>query len=144
MGVRGVIVSGLGGKEHRDFLASESRQRASLHQLPPFAVLVLDGALRRPIARPVAAILEALAGRVVAISVDPPALVFDEPDVTIPPTPPDHVRVRSGDHAGEEGRWAGLAGVRRVAGGTFLEAGWVVVGGRAPIAVPIADLERFA
>ena len=52
MGVRGVIVSGLGGKERRDFMASESRQRAALHRLPPFAVLVLDGALRRPIAGP--------------------------------------------------------------------------------------------
>jgi hypothetical protein len=143
MGVRGVVVSGLAGKERRDFLASESRQRASLHRLPPFAVLVLDGALRRPIAGPVAGLLEQLAGASVAISVDPPALVFDEPDVDLTPPPPDHIRVRSGDHAGEEGRWAGLAGVRRFAGGTFLEAGWVQLGGASPVAVPIADLERF-
>ena len=52
MGVRGVIVSGLAGKERRDFLASESRQRAALHRLPPFAVLILDGVIRRPIAGP--------------------------------------------------------------------------------------------
>ena len=143
MGVRGVIVSGLGGKERRDFLASESRQRAALHRLPPFAVLVLDGALRRPIAGPVAGVLEALAGRTVAITVDPPALVFDEPMVLIAPPPAGHVRVRSGEHAGAEGRWAGLAGVRRFSGGTFLEAGWVVLGDDPPIAVPIADLERF-
>ena len=57
MGVRGVIVGGLAGKERRDFLASEARQRAALHRLPPFAVLVLDGVMRRPIAGPIAAIL---------------------------------------------------------------------------------------
>jgi hypothetical protein len=144
MGVRGVIVSGLGGKERRDFMASESRQRAALHRLPPFAVLVLDGALRRPIAGPVAGILEGLAGHTVAITVDPPALVFDEPSLSIAAPPVGHVRVRSGEHAGAEGRWAGLAGVRRFPGGTFLEAGWVVLGDDPPIAVPIADLERFA
>jgi len=144
MGVRGVIVSGLAGKERRDFLASETRQRAALHKLPPFAVLVLDGAIRRPIAGPVHAVLEALSGVIVAITVDPPALVFDEPGLTIAPPAPDHVRVRAGEHAGEEGRWAGLAGVRRFAGGTFLEAGWIVLGDDPPIPVPLADLERFA
>lgn len=144
MGVRGVIVSGLAGKERRDFLASEGRQRAALHKLPPFAVLVLDGALRRPIAGPVAAVLEALSGATVAITTDPPALVFDEPGVTVAQVPPGHVRVRSGEHAGQEGRWAGLAGSRRFAGGTFLEAGWVTLGDGTTVPVPIADLERFA
>jgi hypothetical protein len=144
MGVRGVIVSGLAGKERRDFLASEHRQRAALHRLPPFAVLVLDGALRRPIAGPVAAVVEALAGSQVAIVIDPPALVFDEPSVEIVPPPPDHVRVVGGERSGQEGRWAGAAGLRRFAGGTFLEAGWVRFDGGAPVAVPLADLERFA
>jgi hypothetical protein len=144
MGVRGVVVSGLAGKERRDFLASEARQRAALHRLPPFAVLILDGVIRRPIAGPIAAILEALAGMTVAISVDPPALVFDAPGVDVAAPPADHVRVRSGEHAGEEGRWAGLAGIRRFAGGTFLEAGWVVFGDEPPRPVPLADLERFA
>ena len=144
MGVRGVIVSGLAGKERRDFLASESRQRAALHRLPPFAVLVLDGALRRPIAGPVASVLEGLAGATVAITIDPPAIVFDEPGLSVVPPSADHVRVRAGGHAGEEGRWAGLAGVRRFAGGTFLEAGWVVLGDDPPVSIPIADLERFA
>ena len=143
MGVRGVIVSGLAGKERRDFLASESRQRAALHRLPPFAVLILDGVIRRPIAGPIAAILEALSGMTVAISVDPPALVFDAPGVEISPPLSDQVRVRSGEHAGEEGRWAGLAGIRRFAGGTFLEAGWVIFGDDPPRPVPLADLERF-
>jgi hypothetical protein len=143
MGVRGVVVSGLAGKERRDFLASERRQRASLHRLPPFAVLILDGVIRRPIAGPIAAILEALAGMTVAISVDPPGLVFDVPSIEIAPAPADHVRVRSGEHAGEEGRWAGLAGIRRFAGGTFLEAGWVIFGDDPPRPIPLADLERF-
>jgi hypothetical protein len=144
MGVRGVIVSGLAGKERRDFMASESRQRAALHRLPPFAVLVLDGAIRRPIAGPIASVLEALAGATVAITIDPPAVVFDEPGITIASPAPGHVRVRSGEHAGEEGRWAGLAGVRRFAGGTFLEAGWVVLGDDPAVSIPLADLERFA
>jgi hypothetical protein len=144
MGVRGVIVSGLAGKERRDFLASEARQRAALHRLPPFAVLVLDGAVRRPLAGPVAAVLERLAGATVAITVDPPAMIFDEPRLVVDPPAIDHVRVRAGDHAGDEGRWAGLAGVRRFGGGTFLEAGWVVFGDDPPVSIPIADLERFA
>jgi hypothetical protein len=144
MGVRGVIVSGLAGKERRDFLASETRQRAALHRLPPFAVLVLDGAIRRPIAGPVLSVLEGLAGAAVAITIDPPAMVFDEPGLTVAEPPPGHVRIRSGERAGEEGRWAGPAGVRRFAGGTFLEAGWVVLGDDPAVSVPIADLERFA
>jgi hypothetical protein len=143
MGVRGVIVSGLAGKERRDFQGSEARQRAALHRLPPFAVLVLDGALRRPIAGPVAAVLEGLVGLTVAIVIDPPALVFDEPGLDVTTPPAGHVRVRSGDHAGREGHWAGLAGLRRFAGGTFLEAGWVAFGGEPPLPIPLADLERF-
>jgi hypothetical protein len=143
MGLRGVVVSGLAGKERRDFLASEARQRASLHRLPPFAVLVLDGAARRRIASPVGAVLSALAGREVAIVTDPPALVFDEPSVEVPPARPDLVRIRAGERAGREGRWAGLAGLRRFAGGTFLEAGWVEIEGGARVAVPVSDLERF-
>jgi hypothetical protein len=144
MGLRGIIVAGLAGKERRDFLASEARQRASLHRLPTFAVLVLDGAVRRRIATPFATVLSALVGREVAIVTDPPALVFDEPSLEFAPPAPDFVRVRSGDRAGAEGRWAGLAGQRRFADGAFLEAGWVelVAGGR--VAIPLADLERFA
>ena len=90
MGLRGVIVGGLAGKERRDFLASEARQRASLHKLPTFAVLVLDGAMRRRIAGPISAIFAALAGREVAIVTDPPALVFDEPKIKLPVPKADH------------------------------------------------------
>jgi hypothetical protein len=100
MGLRGVIVAGLAGKERRDFMASESRQRAALHRLPTFAVLILDGAFRRPIASPIAAVLQALAGREVAIVGDPPGLVFNEPKVVFDPPAPDLVRVRGGEHAG--------------------------------------------
>ena len=63
MGIRGIVVGRPGGKERRDFLASETRQRAALHRLPPFAVLVLEGAIRRPLATPVLGLLEALEGR---------------------------------------------------------------------------------
>lgn len=143
MGLRGIIVAGLAGKERRDFLASEARQRASLHRLPTFGVLVLDGAIRRPIASPVASVLAAIAGREVAIVMDPPALVFNESEVDLPPPPPDLVRIRAGERAGREGRWAGLAGLRRFADGTFLEAGWIRYEGGIPVAVPLADLERF-
>ncbi len=143
MGLRGIVVAGLAGKERRDFLASEARQRASLHRLPSFAVLVLDGAVRRPIASPIASVLSAIAGREVAIVMDPPALIFDESDVELAPPPPDLVRVRAGEQIGREGRWAGLAGLRRFTDGTFLEAGWIRQDGSAPVAVPLADLERF-
>jgi hypothetical protein len=88
-------------------------------------------------------VLEGLVGLTVAIVIDPPALLFDEPRLEVAPTPVDHVRARSGEHAGREGQWAGLAGMRRFAGGTFLEAGWVAFGGEAPVPIPLADLERF-
>jgi hypothetical protein len=143
MGLRGIIVAGLAGKERRDFLASEARQRASLHRLPTFAVLVLDGAIRRRIASPIASVLAALAGREIAIVTDPPAIVFDEPTIEAPAPAADVVRIRSGERAGAEGQWVGLAGVRRFADGTFLEAGWVRLATGGPIAVPLADLERF-
>ena len=87
MGIRGIVVAGLASKERRDFLASELRQRAALHRLPPYAVLVLDGAVRRPLSSPVMGVLRALAGREVAIVDDPPALVFDQPDLDLPPPP---------------------------------------------------------
>ena len=143
MGLRGIIVAGLAGKERRDFLASEARQRASLHRLPTFAVLVLDGAARRRIASPVAAVLSALAGREVAIVTDPPALVFDEPGIELEPPDPELVRARSGERAGREGRWVGLAGLRRFSGGTYLEAGWVELDGGGRVAIPLSDLERY-
>ena len=144
MGARGVVVGGLPTKERRDFLASEARQRASRQRLPPFAVLVLDGSVRRPIPSPIMKILAALTGRDVAIVGDPPVLAFDDPAIAVPLPPHDLVRIRSGPLQGVEGRWAGLAGLRRFPGGVHLEAGLIDTGDGSPVPVSLGDLERFA
>ena len=143
MGIRGIVVGSLTAKDLRDFAASEARQRASLHRLPPFAVLVLDGAIRRAVATPVRATLAALVGRDVAIAADPPQLLFEPDGVHLPLPEPDLVRVRQGAWGGREGRWAGPAGVRQFRGGVRLEAGFVRFDEDAPVALPLADLERF-
>jgi hypothetical protein len=144
MGVRGVIVGGLSSKERRDFLASESRQRAARQGVPPFAVLVVEGSIRRPIASPIMAVFTALEGCDVAILPHPPALAFDASVGGVAAPPPDLVRVRGGALLGQEGRWVGLAGARRFEGGVFLEAGLVRLDDGPPVSVPIGDLERFA
>jgi hypothetical protein len=143
VGVRGIVVAALGVKERRDVLASERRGQAAVHGLPPFGILVLDGAVRRPIASPIMATLEHLVGRTVAIVADPPSLVVDDPDITLAIAPADLVRVIAGPLAGAEGRWAGLAGPHRFPGGVVLEAGLVRLSGRPPVAIPLGDLERF-
>ncbi|HET7168379.1 MAG TPA: hypothetical protein VFI69_04185 [Candidatus Limnocylindrales bacterium] len=144
MGVRGIVVAGLASKERRDFVASERRQRAALHRLPPFAVLVLEGAVRRPLPSSVMAILEALEGQQVAIVTDPPRLVFDVPELDLPDPAPERVRLRAGPMSGREGTWAGLVGPRRFTGGVHLEAAAVRFDDGSTIAVPLGDLERFA
>ena len=144
VGVRGIVVAALGMKEQRDFLASERRGSAAVHGLPPFGILVLDGAGRRPIASPLMAMFERLEGAMVAIVGNPPALVVDDPSIELPAPPADLVRVRSGPLAGAEGAWAGLAGPRRFPAGVTLEAAFVRFGERPPVAIPIGDLERFA
>ena len=103
MGVRGIVVASLPGKELRDFQASERRQRAALHAPSPFGVLVLQGAARRRIPTPIAALFERLAGREVALLVDPPALVFEADADELPPVAPDWVHVRSGPNTGRRG-----------------------------------------
>ena len=143
MGIRGIVVGSLTAKGLRDFAASEARQRASLHRLLPFAVLVLDGAIRRRVASPVRAALAALAGRDVAIVGDPPLLLFDPGGVALPRPPAGWVRVRQGAWGGREGRWVGLAGIRRFRGGVRQEAGLVQFDEGAPVALPLGDLERF-
>ncbi len=143
MGVRGIVVATLPGKELRDFQASERRQRAALHPAQPFGVLVLEGAVRRPIPSPVAAILERLAGTRVALLVDPPALVFDEDPQDLPPIPPDWVRIRSGSSAGLEGRLVAPLGPRRFAANVVLEAARVAIDDGPTVDVPLGDLERL-
>ena len=144
MGIRGIVVAGLASKERRDFIASEARQRAALHRLPPYAVLVMDGATRRPMAGPLMDIFEMLAGREVAIIGDPPALVFDAADLALPVPPADLVRVRGGALLGREGRWLGAVGLRRFEGNMHLEAGRIRLDDGSVATVPIGDLERFA
>jgi hypothetical protein len=143
MGVRGVVVTGLSSKERRDFLASEARQRSALHRLPPFAVLVLDGAVRRPVPGAVLGLLDALTGREVAIVTDPPMLVFDLPDLVVATPPVDLVRIRGGALGGREGRFVEAIGPRRFPGGVHLEAGLIRFADGSTAAVPIGDLERF-
>lgn len=142
MGVRGIVVGGLASKERRDFTASERRQRAALHRLAPYAVLVLEGATRRPLPSPVMDVLRSLAGREVAIVGDPPMLVF-ESEADVPAPRPDFIYVRGGPLGGREGSWAGIAGPRRFAGGIHLEAGSVRFADGTVKAVPLGDLERF-
>lgn len=143
MGVRGIVVATLPGKELRDFVASERRQQAALHPALPFGVLVLAGTLRRSIPSPVVALFERLAGREVALLVDPPALVFDAPDVELPVIAPDWVWIRSGPNAGAEGRVVGLSGQRRFAWNVVLDAARVAIDDEEPVDVPLGDLERF-
>jgi hypothetical protein len=143
MGVRGLIVTGLSSKERRDYLASEARQRSALHRLPPFAVLVLEGAIRRPLAGAVLTVLTALVGYEVAIVADPPMLVFDAPSLHIPTPPVDLVRIRAGSMGGREARFVETIGPRRFAGGVHLEAAVVRFSDGSIAAVPLGDLERF-
>jgi hypothetical protein len=143
MGVRGIVVASLPGKELRDFQASERRQRAGLHPTPPFGVLALEGALRRPLPPLVMTLLEWLAGQDVALLVDPPALVFEADGLELPSVDPDRVRIRRGANAGVEGRALGPAGPRRFAAGGVLEAAWVAIDDEPPLDVPLGDLERL-
>ena len=143
MGVRGVVVTGLSSKERRDYLASEARQRSALHRLPPFAVLVLDGAVRRPVGGAVLGLLAALTGHEVAIVTDPPMLVFDLPGLVVPTPPVDLVRIRGDALDGREARFVEAIGRRRFPGGVHLEACLVCFPDGTTAAVPLGDLERF-
>jgi hypothetical protein len=144
MQIRGIVAGSVGHAELRDQAASEARQRAALHSMTPFAVLGLDGYQRRSIASPVLAILSALAGREVAVVTDPALLVLGVKSVGLPDLAPDAIRVRSGQHAGREGRWLGSAGLQRFRAGVHLEAASVLLGDDpGPTIVPLSDLERF-
>jgi hypothetical protein len=144
MSIRGLVAGSVGQGELRDLAASLARQRASLAPSVPFGLIALDGYQRRPLPTPLLALLAALAGREVAVSTDPPLLVFDVVDVPLPELGRDWVRVRSGLHAGREGRWLEAAGLRRFRGGIYLDAAVVrFVDETDTTILPIADLERF-
>jgi hypothetical protein len=144
MSIRGLIAGSVGEGELRDLVASELRQKASLAPSVPFGLLALDGHGRRPIATPILALLAAMSGREVAIVTDPPLLVFDVAEVPLPELPPDWIRVRSGVHAGREGRWLESAGFYRFRGGIHLDAAAVRFFDETDTTViPVSDLERF-
>ena len=142
-GSPGAVVPALAERDRRDVVASEARQRAGLHRLAPFPVLVLDGFLRRSLAGPVREILAGLAGREVGLVGGPPLLVAsaDARDVARPDA--DRVRVRGGAEAGREGRFLGLAGPQRLPGGVVAEAGRVRLDDGRDVVVALGDLERF-
>ncbi len=143
MGLRGLVVGSLAGRVARAVEASEARQRAALHRRPPFAVLVLDGELRRPIPGPLRDLLTALGGRTVGIVSDPPGLVFPDPLPEIV-VAPDRAAVRAGPLVGLEGRLMGLAGVWRFPLGVHLLAARLVTDAGEEHVVPIGDLVRFS
>ena len=143
MGISGAVVAALAERDRRDVVASEARQRAGLHRLAPFPVLVLDGYLRRSLAGPVREILALLAGSEVGLTGGPPMLVtaLSPGDLTRPD--PGRVRVRGGPEVGREGRFAGLVGPRRLAGGIVVETARVDLDDGREVVVAIGDLERF-
>lgn len=144
MGIHGAVVAALSDRDRRDFAASAARQRAGLHGLAPFGVLVLDGTIRRPIPGPIRAILGALAGGEVGLVGDPPLLVASPAAGALPVPAPDHVRLRGGEDAGCEGRWLGPAGIRRLRLGVTAECGLVALDDGRTVVVPVGDVERFA
>ena len=78
-----------------------------------------------------------------ALLVDPPMLVFDAEPGELPLPPSDWVRIRSGVHAGLEGRLIAMIGLRRFAADVLLEAARVAIEDDPALDIPIGDLERF-
>jgi hypothetical protein len=144
MGIAGAIVPALAERDRRDVAASEARQRAGLHRLAPFPVLVLDGYVRRGLGGPIRDLLVALEGTDVGLAASPPFVVAARAARELPLPPPDRVRVRGGAQAGEEGRFLGLVGPRRFAAGIVLEAARVALDDGRTLVVSLGDLERFA
>ncbi len=147
LGVRGIICGGLVGKELRQLEASEERQRASIHPIAPFGLLLLDGYGRRPIPAPWWDVLSANAGKEAAIVTDSPLLVLDQAIGRL--VGQSVVRVTAGDDLGREGRLLDLRGLVRVAGGGYLPGGLVALQGLSPSdpperrVMPLTDLERL-
>lgn len=143
MGIAGAVVPALAERDRRDVVASEARQRAGLHRLAPFPVLILDGYLRRTLAGPMQEILTVLAGSEVGLVAGPPLLVTPLASRVLPLPDPDRIRVRGGPEAGREGRFEGLAGPRRLPGGIVAETARVHLDDGRDAIVAVGDLERF-
>lgn len=147
MGVRGAIVGGVIGSDVLALRASIDRQEASIHASPSFALVVLDGYGKRPIPRSTWEALVASGGQDVGLSITPPLVLF-EPGADLPAGDPDRVRVTAGPLLGRNGRFVGLIGSRRRAGGVFQDCARVALdpialpGSEELVDVPIADLER--
>ncbi len=144
MGIAGAVVPALAERDRRDVVASEARQRAGLHRLAAFPVLVLDGFLRRSLAGPVREILAGLTGTEVGLVGGPPMLVASAPAGDVPRPAADRVRIRGGGEAGREGRFLGLAGPRRLPSGVVAEAARVQLDDGREVVAALGDLERFA
>jgi hypothetical protein len=144
MGIAGAVVPALAERDRRDVVASEARQRAGLHRLAPFPVLIMDGYVRRSLAGPVREILALLAGSEVGLVGGPPMLVTALSPGDLPLPDPDRVRVRGGPEVGREGRFAGLAGPRRLPAGIVVETARVHLDDGREVVVAVGDLERFA
>lgn len=143
MGIAGAVVPALAERDRRDVVASEARQRAGLHRLAPFPVLILDGYLRRSLAGPVREILSVLAGSEVGLVGGPPMLVTALSPGDLPAPDADRVRVRGGPEVGHEGRFVGLAGLRRLPAGIVVETARVHLDGGREAVVAVGDLERY-
>jgi len=143
MGIAGAVVPALAERDRRDVVASEARQRAGLHRLAPFPVLILDGYVRRSLAGPVRDIFAILAGSEVGLVGGPPMLVTALSAGDLPLPDPDRVRVRGGPEVGREGRFVGLAGPRRLPGGIVVETARVHLDDGREAVVAVGDLERF-
>jgi hypothetical protein len=148
MGVRGVVVGGVVGRDLRSFAASEARQRAAIHASPPFALLVLDGFGKRPIPPGVWAALIEAEGREVGIAADPAMILLDAA-TAIAPAAPDRVRAAAGEMTGRTGRLLEVVGRRRLPAGVMALVGRVAFeaggSGQPPEErlVALADLERL-
>ncbi|HEY8167700.1 MAG TPA: hypothetical protein VIF84_03215 [Candidatus Limnocylindrales bacterium] len=148
MGVRGVVVGGVVGRDLRSFAASEARQRAAIHASPAFALLVLDGFGKRPIPPGVWAALIEAEGREVGIAADPAMILLDAA-TAIAPIGRDRVRAAAGELTGRTGRLIEIVGRRRLPAGVMAVVGRVAFeagGGQPPEErlVALADLERLA
>jgi hypothetical protein len=144
MGIAGAVVPALAERDRRDVVASEARQRAGLHRLAPFPVLILDGYLRRALAGPVHDLLASLEGAEVGLVGGPPMLVVTPPEGSLRLPEPDRIRVRGGPEAGQEGRFLEPAGPRRLPAGVVVETARVVLDDGRTVVLSIGDLERYS